>query len=230
MMARLLAVILTLTAVWACPSLSFAQLGDLPTVEPAPDFEPGAQLTVAPATPVVPASAPYRVHLAVDGHVPGSVKVLDATGVLIPVRATISVFQNGLLLSTTHANERGRFQLPGLRPGMFTVIADAGTHMGVFAVEVLPCKDGKDPFAPVSMTTAADDGSPEGTDTLDLILMNPTDGEGLVEEVIVDEGYAVMSGGGGGGGGGALVGLLGLAGLAGLGGLGGSGAASPNTN
>lgn len=215
--------------VLTCPSLATAQLGDLPVVESAPTVEPGVPTSADAAVPKSAASSLYRVHLAVDGHVPGSVKVLGKSGVLAPVRATVSVFQNGLLLTTTHSNERGHFQLPGLRPGTYSVIADAGRHMGVFAVEVLPCRKEKAAIAPVALTTTAGEETPDGEMTLDLVLSNEVDDETEDESPIVD-GYPMMSGGGGGGGGGgALAGLLGLAGLAGLGGLGSGGGASPAT-
>lgn len=215
-------------ALLACPSFATAQLGDLPAVESAPAVKPGV-LTSADASAPVPAGASsYRVHLAVDGHIPGSVKVLGKAGALTSVRATVSVFQNGLLLTTTHSNERGHFQLPGLRPGSYSVIADAGKHMGVFAVEVLAYKKEGAVIAPVALAAAAGEGAPEGEAALDLVLSNELDGE-AEEELPNLESYPMMSGGGGGGGG-ALAGLLGLAGLAGLGGLGGGGgAASPAT-
>lgn len=212
-----------------CPTLANAQLGDLPVIESAPSVEPGMPTSAEPVSPRPATSSLYRVHLAVDGHVPGSVKILDKGGVLTPVRATVSVFQNGLLLTTTHSNERGHFQLPGLRPGTYSVIADAGRYMGVFAVEVLPPVKEKAAIAPVALTTTASEDTPDGEMTLDLVLSNEVDDETEDEPPFVD-GYPMMSGGGGGGGGGgALAGLLGLAGLAGLGGLGGGGGASPAT-
>ena len=211
-----------------CPSLANAQLGDLPVVESAPTVEPGVPTSADAAVPTRAATSLYRVHLAVDGYVPGSVKILNKGGVLMPVRATVSVFQNGLLLTTTHSNERGQFQLPGLRPGTYSVIADAGRYMGVFAIEVLPYRKEKAAIAPVALTTTASEEAANGEMTLDLVLSNETDDETEDELPIIDD-YPMMSGGGGGGGGGALAGLLGLAGLAGLGGLGGGGGASPAT-
>jgi hypothetical protein len=215
--------------VLTCPTLATAQLGDLPLVESAPTVQPGVPTSADAAVPTRAASSLYRVHLAVDGHVPGSVKILGKAGVLTPVRATVSVFQNGLLLTTTHSNERGHFQLPGLRPGTYSVIADAGRYMGVFTVEVLPYKKEKAAVTPVSLTAAEGEETPDGEMTLDLVLANEVDDETEDELPIVD-GYPMMSGGGGGGGGGgALAGLLGLVGLAGLGGIGGGGGASPAT-
>jgi hypothetical protein len=218
--------LLSILAILSIPSLAAAQLGDLPVVEPA-------QATpVEAAVPVPAASTLYRVHLAVDGNVPGSVKVLAKLDIAMPVRATISVFRDGLLVSTTHSNEQGRFQLPGLLPGVYSVIADAGNHMGVFAVEVLPYKREAVAGAPVALTAATSDGAEDdGEATLDLLLSTEAD-DTPTEAVPMEPLYAPMmsgGGGGGGGGGGMLLGLAGLAGLAGLGGLGGGGAASPAT-
>ncbi len=212
-------------AVLALPSLATAQLGELPIPEPV------VPVTADDAVPPKDAPDLHRVRLAVDGFIPGSVKTLDKLGALMPARATISVFQNGLLLTTTQSNEQGRFQLPGLRPGVYSVIADAGRHMGVFAVEVLPFRDPKLLVAPVAFTAATGEGTQGGEMALDLVLSTEVDDEPPMEQIIEDYGYSAMSGGGGGGhgGGGMLLGLAGLAGLAGLGGLGGGGAASPAT-
>jgi len=205
------------------PSFAAAQLGELPAVKPG---EATSSETAAPASPSL-----HRVHLAVDGNVPGSVKVLDKLDMPMPVRAAISVFRDGLLVSTTHSNEQGRFQLPGLLPGVYSVIADAGRNMGVFAVEVLPHKRAAIAAAPVALTAAASEGSEDGETTLDLLLSAETD-DTSTEVAPMQPLYAPMmsgGGGGGGGGGGMLLGLAGLAGLAGLGGLGGGSAASPAT-
>ncbi len=215
---------LAVLSVLMIPSFAVAQLGDLPIVEPV-ETAPAVA-----ATPLPAASSLCRVHLAVDGNVPGSVKVQTKLGTPMPVRATISVFRDGLLVSTTHANEQGRFQLPGLLAGTYSVIADASSHMGVFAVEVLPYKREATAVTPVALT-AAGEGSPDGEMSLDLVLATEADDEPM-DPLLVDPMYAPMmsgGGGGGGGGGGMLLGLAGLAGLAGLGGLGGGGTASSAT-
>ncbi len=207
--------------VLALPSLAAAQLGDLPVPEPA------VPTTADAAVPATNAPELHRVHLAVDGFIPGSVKVLDKLGTLMPVRATISVFQKGLLLTTTQSNEQGRFQLPGLRPGTYSVIADAGRHMGVFVIEVIPYRANSPTLSPVAFT-AAEEGAQDGEMALDLVLSTEVDDQPPTEQIVEDYGYPDMSGGGGGhGGGGMLAALAGLAGLAGLGGLGGSGDATP---
>ena len=111
-------------AVWMTLALPMAAVSlAAEEAAPAADMSAAAQ----PAGQTV-----LRVQLGADGNVPGMVSVLDGAA-RQPIRATVSVFQGGLMLTTTHSNDRGRFQLPGLRPGVYSVIADAGKRFGVFS-------------------------------------------------------------------------------------------------
>ena len=162
--------------------------------------------------------ADHAIHLGVDGNLPGRVLALDGSGTAIPVRATIRFVRDGQTVTTVRSDERGNFQVIGLRPGPYSVIAmngrtmtgDARDYVGAAAVLVLPY----DPTA-----------SPE-QNLLTMILIPMEDLSQLVAELLGGENLPIPPGmmmpggfpmmGGGGGGGEGLAALLGLAGLAGL--------------
>ena len=190
------------------------------TEEAAPKADTSAQAVVeevalqpAPAPISTPAALSgqrfHAVNLRVDGSLAGRVSVIEPSGMLKPVRARISFVQNGEEVASVRSDEWGRFQVPGLEPKVYSVLAKGQEGFGAFSVQVLPYDKDVDKarmlldltLAPAEdakllseMLAEAASGNPDGTEEED----------------------AVVSGGGGGGGYGALLGLGGLAGLAGL--------------
>jgi len=152
------------------------------------------------------------VNLRVDNNIAGRTRVMDASGNLVAVRATISFMQNGRVVTVARSDESGNFQAAGLRPGVYSVIAMARSageggpaYVSAFSVQVLPFSE----------------QAPDGQLLLDIILMPADDLRQLLGQ---EESEAPPPppqpvpyvGGGGGGGGGGLGALLGLAGLAAL--------------
>jgi len=214
----------------------------------------GPQKAVRGGTPVAPSAAstvvrlassaqeksPRRVHIAVDGNLPGRVvraetlvtKTLagqtKATlasnkaarpltpGKNVPVRAKIWFFQNGQVVNEIKSDPSGRFQVVGLTPGKYSVVAMGEGAAGAVSVELLPYQP--DLAKELTVLTIALGESPAEEDA-----------EETRQEAFVE--YGIPSGGGvaggAGGGGGAMLGLVGLAGLGGLGGLGGGGGGGP---
>lgn len=180
--------------------------------------------------------SPRRVHLAVDGNLPGRVvraetlvaktqsgeaKVtlasnktgkLPTPGKNLPVRAKVWFFQDGQVVNEVKSDESGRFQVVGLKPGKYSVVAAGQGAAGAANVELLPYQP--DLTKDLTVLTIAL-GEPPTEENAE----ETRQGE-LVEYGIPSGGGAV---GGAGGGGGAMLGLVGLAGLGGLGGLGGGG-------
>lgn len=214
----------------------------------------GPQKAVRGGTPVAPSAAntvvrlassaqeksPRRVHLAVDGNLPGRVVRAEALvkkslageakvtlasnkagkpmtpGKNVPVRAKIWFFQNGQVVNEVKSDPSGRFQVVGLTPGKYSVVAMGEGAAGAVSVELLP-------YQP--------DLAKEST-VLTIALGEPPTEENAEEtrqEEFVEYGFPSGGGavGGAGGGGGAMLGLVGLAGLGGLGGLGGGGGGGP---
>jgi len=172
----------------------------------------------------------HTAWLRADGNLAGRVCVLDSLGSLRPTRAKVSFVQGGQVIASVRTDELGRFQVvgllaksqeragsfqvPGVHPGVYSVIASGPEGVAAFGVRVV----------------SFDENAPTGHRVLNIALIPVTDTElltkqtapvGPVPPVYTPEAAGVMSGGGGAGGGG-LGALLGLAGLgAGLGAGGG---------
>jgi hypothetical protein len=75
-----------------------------------------------------------------DGNVVGRVELTDVTRTAAqPIRAEVYFLQDGKLLGRYLSNEWGHFQVPGLEPGEYSVIAKADdVRIGFYTVEVFP--------------------------------------------------------------------------------------------
>ena len=164
----------------------------------------------------------HAVRLRVDGNLAGRVRGIGAGGTLVPIRATVSFVQNGQVIGSARSDERGRFQGHGLRPGVYSVLAEGQGQIGAFSVEILPFAEGatqEELLLDITLMPVAD--------LLNLIAgMNTLPAPAKTPPVPPQYQPMMMGGGGGGGGLGALAGLAGLIGLAGFGG-GEEGPASP---
>lgn len=161
----------------------------------------------------------HAVHLRVDGNLAGRVSAMASSGALMPARATMSFGQNGQMINSSRSDERGNFQVVGIQPGVYSVIATGPDGFSAFSVQILPF----DETAPMNMLLLDITLSPlEFMDWL-----RPVEPAAILRPVTP---YSTVGGGGGGGGAG-LGAALGLAGLAGLGaatgGGGGQSVASP---
>jgi len=178
-----------------------------------------------------------RVHLAIDGNLPGRVvraanlaitrppgqaQVSVASATNTSLRAKISFLQDGQIVNEVMSDESGRFQVVGLQPGVYSVVAVGRSASGIVSVEVLPYEANLSKELTVL------------TIPLDELSMEELDALSLVPEGALPVMYETAAGGGVGGGGGGGMGMAGLAaGLGGLaaglagGGSGGGGPASP---
>jgi hypothetical protein len=179
----------------------------------------------------------HTVRLSIDGNIAGHLNVMDHVGSVMPVRATITValggqaqgsqvartasfaqpgpsVGNGQIVATVRSDEFGNFQISGLGPGVYSVVAQTGSLYGVFSLAVLEY----------------DPNAPREEMTLNLTLVAAEEELSQGEEILPPYGaepYGMTNGfgggGGGGGGGGFGLGLVGLAALAGLAGIGDGG-------
>jgi len=158
----------------------------------------------------------HIVNLDSEGNVSGRVSLLDPrTGLPTPVNGTVVSFvQNGRLVTQVRPGSDGTFSVR-LRPGVYSVVAQAPAGFGAFAVVVQPF----DPTAsdPQELTL-------DGTliPRADLQAANvpmglPLPAPGGAPGGPIGGGGGFIGGGGGGGTGGEGLGsLMGLAGLLGL--------------
>ncbi len=201
------------------PALSLAQNAGSPSAPGAPAKQPAAikqpavTAASAPATRPVPqpdngtkTSYTVVVHLRVDGNLAGRLSMIDPSGKRIPARANVSFLQNGQVVASAQSDEFGRFQVTGLRPGVYSVIASGPDGFAAVSVQVLPF--------------AADASKEQVTLELTLVPLGDTlsdmlAGETTAAAATTPSGATGGSGGGGGGGGGfgLLAAGLGIAGL-----------------
>jgi hypothetical protein len=109
--------------------------------EPAPVKQIAQPKIVAPApadTVADPAAEGPRIRLRIDGNLVGRTFVLDATGRPQPVRARVSLLHGGQVVATTQADEWGRFQIVGIQPGVYSVLAAANDYVAAMSVHILP--------------------------------------------------------------------------------------------
>lgn len=178
------------------------------------------------------------LYLRIDGNLPGIVNMLDPDGVLVPTRATVSLVRHGKVVQSVRTEETGVFQLLGVEPGHYSVVAVGNGGFAAMTIRILRFH---------GSSTASDGpgpGSDPPADDLLRVTLVPSDDyqaaeadpddlppEDLPPEFMPEMTAPMYGGGGGGGGLGALAGLAGLAGLGGGGGGfggGGGGPASPN--
>jgi len=228
-------------AVSAMPVAAQDAAGSAPEASgsgPAPEASgSGPANPVAKIESIAQSKTMLRVHLAIDRNLPGRVvRAANLALTLAPgqaevslapvgntsLRAKISFLQDGQIVNEVMSDESGRFQVVGLQPGVYTVVAVGRGASGIVAVEVLPYEANLSKELTVL------------TIPLDELALAELDALAPVPEGALPMMYQTAAGGGVGGGGGAGMGLAGLAaGLGGLaaglagGGAGGGGPASP---
>ena len=182
---------------------------------PAPaDAKALAQNAPPPAVPPKNGGAQSGstvVYLRVDGNLAGRVSILDASGNRAPARAHVAFLQSGQTVRAADSDEQGRFQVAGLEPGVYSVIASGPDGFAAASVQVLAyAQDVPKEQLTLNLTLV-----PAGeADSLSALLaQTPKD------PPLATQGASGGGGGGGfGGGGGAGWGILGAAlGAAGLG-------------
>ena len=157
---------------------------------------------VAMEDPPAPSPSDVRaVALGANGVVPGQV-VVEAPGNPPAVGYVVTFSKDGQVVGQATTDGAGRFQIPGIEPGLYSVVVSNADVTVAYTVEVLSGE-------------AAADAPPE------LLLSVPPGGDLPVPDEEFGMMGGVMGGGmsGGGGGGemgglGSMLGLLGLAGLA----------------
>ena len=178
---------------WAVPARPAPNAGTpAKTVTTAARSDPKPK--VLPKNGAAQSTFSVVVYLRVDGNVAGRVNVLDASGRRLPAKAHISLIRGGKTVSAVDTNERGQFQVHGLQPGVYSVIASGPDGFAVLAVQVLPYTE----------------DAPREKMLLDLTLVPSDDADALSKLLAqtdppepadppVTQGQP-MSGGGGGGG------------------------------
>jgi len=163
----------------------------------------------------------HTVHLRVDGNVSGRVRSFEASGTLQPARARVYFVRNRTIVTSARSDEWGRFQVIGLQPGVYSVIAVGQEGFGVLSVAIRPFEEAPAEGVSTASQVALTHGIPP---SLDMTLVPAAEFSlvaGMLDEELADVTVAESpppitgtGGGGGGGGGGGLGGLLGVAGLA----------------
>lgn len=163
-----------------------------------------------------------HVHLAVDGNMAGRVFTYDDSGVAQSTRARIALLRGGQVIATTRADEWGRFQIIGIQPGVYSILAAADDRLAVAAIRVIPFEQNG-----INNPSVLHIGLAPANE-LDMLkgMLGP------VPPAAAAAPAPTPAAAGGGGGGGGLGGLLGAAGMglgaAGLGGGGEGGAGGGN--
>lgn len=115
-------------------------LGEAPKSVPAKQVsQPAVAATTALASHVLANSSEdgLHVHLMVDGNFAGRAFVLDGLGKPRPVRARIALVRGGQVVASTQADEWGRYQIVGVQPGVYSVLAAANDYVAAATVHVL---------------------------------------------------------------------------------------------
>lgn len=187
------------------PVLSVAQD---PAGKPVPgDANGAAQNGPAPASPPpngkVPASHITAVHLQVDGNLKGRLNTVDSSGKPSPTQGKVSFLQNGQVIAAVQADVGGVFQVPGLKPGVYSVIASGPEGFAAMTVQVLPfVAELPDAEKTLEMTLVPLNEA----DALSSLLAQTPPGNPVPP--------GVAAGGGGYGGGGGRLGAFGMIGAA----------------
>lgn len=80
----------------------------------------------------------HTARVQVDGNVLGVLFTFDDAGNVVYVREKIDFIQNKKVVYSATSNEWGRFQVPGMQPGVYSAIAYGPPGLGVAKVRVLP--------------------------------------------------------------------------------------------
>lgn len=80
----------------------------------------------------------HELSLTSDGTIPGNLRVFDENGSLVPARVKLFFVREGQVVSQTLPNEQGDFQVTGLQPGIYSVIAAGQSGFAAMGVRILP--------------------------------------------------------------------------------------------
>ena len=178
----------------------------------------------------------HSIPLRVDGNLAGRVGMLDSMGQHVPARVRVTFVRNAQVVGSARSDETGAFQVPGLRPGVYSLIAVGKDGFGACSIRVLPFAGGNlDPTRPLYGGAALEPPLLEMTliplsDYMLATTLISEEAPGVLGQpitlppAVMTSTPEAVAGGGGGGGGEGFAPLMGLSGLAGLAGLGGGGA------
>lgn len=106
----------------------------------------------------LPADGPWYANhelpVRADGNLPGELRVFDESGNLVPARVRLFFLQDGETIVQTRPDEQGNFQVVGLTPGVYSVVAAGPEGFGAFSVRVLPATE---PEGPPKTNTISDE-------------------------------------------------------------------------
>lgn len=171
----------------------------------------------------LPRYANHELEINENGAFPGELKVFNESGQLVPARVKLFFVRNGQIVTQTLPNEDGTFQMVGLQPGIYTIVAAGQEGFGASSVRILPPAAKPAPktntiSAPIREIAL----SRKFVSVMSISLVQPADVQ-TVSNIMQQEGLggggtggAGTAGGGGGGGGGGGAG-------GGIGGGGGGG-------
>lgn len=211
----LLAAVLPLatTSVWAAAP-------DKVPAQPVADTDPPINLVAGPTEDGI------HVHQRVDGNVAGRIFYFDDLGAAHPTRAQINVVEHGQIVASVRADEWGRFQVVGLRPGTYSLLVASPHGAAAAAIRVIPFEVNalnNPSLLNISVIPPSE---------LNLLndMLRQVEPAGAATPPAAPPNPAAGAAGGGGGGLGGLLGAagmgLGVSGLSG-GGAGGAGGAGP---
>jgi hypothetical protein len=83
----------------------------------------------------------HEMSLGPDGNIPGNLRVFDESGALVPARVKLFFLRDGQVVTQTMPNEQGDFQISGLQPGTYSVVAAGQSGFAAMGVRVLPPPD-----------------------------------------------------------------------------------------
>jgi hypothetical protein len=175
-----------------------------------------------------------KVYLREDGNLVGRLTTLNASDVRVPVRGYVLFIRKRRVVARAESDEWGRFQVVGLPPAVYSVIARGkSVSSSIYDDEAPPV------YAAVSERIVTyEEGAPKGQYTFDLSLIT-TAAEKVGEEAALLPAGAVppvepealgdtgAGAGGAGGDGAALAALLGAGLGAGVGAATGGGNSGP---
>lgn len=180
---------------------------------------------------------PLRNHVVAlrpGGAVCGRVRRLSADEAAAPQAASVFFVRDGQLAARTDVSPEGTFEVRGLRPGMYSVIAAGEAGFAAFALQVVAAANDRTASSesPVLLHTVSAASHRGLLDWLNVCLVHPRDCQAVWEccqccpaepdglacdQECVPAPYYYGGGGGGGGRHGSALGLLGLGfGIAGL--------------
>ncbi len=174
-------------------------------------------------------AAQPQVHLDAHGNIAGQIEGLngEATGQASAIN--VSFVQDGTVIASATSDGFGRFQVTGLQPGTYSVLAYGPDGVAAFSAQVLPPS--------LQVIPTAEGAAADSSTTLTMNLVSTPDANTLdqtgensntssstaVTGTPLDTGLPAPGGGGGNDAGGMLGALGALGALGGLGGATGGG-------